>query len=155
MARREKIPGPPLLSRPDERCHLLDAPLPGQRHYVTSPVVQSATFDQGDPRLEHRRAPVQGILYHPVRVPPAPLPLLEPPYVLSPVSPVAPLPLNRLRTYHPPANVRIQSRQTDPQLLSRPPRVEIPLLHRTTSSTYYTSLDYCILICKSILIHTS
>src|SRR5919112_5948483 len=118
----EERRGHRLVTRPDQGRNLLDAPLLSEIHDVAPPVVQSATVDQGDPRLEHRRAPVQGTLHHPVRVPPAPLPLLEPPYVLGPVTPVASLPLDRLGTYHPPAHVRIQSRQTDPQLLRRPPR---------------------------------
>ena len=51
-----------------------------------------------------------GAFYHALRIPPAILPLLEPPYVFSPVTPGTPLPLDRLGTYYPPAHVRIQSR---------------------------------------------
>src|SRR5215203_1099830 len=124
----EERRGHRLVARPDKSRNLLDARLLGEIHDVTPPVVKSATVDHGDPRLEQRRAPVQCILNNPVRVPPALLPLLEPPYVFSPVTPGAPLPLNRLGTYHPPAHVRIQSRQADPQLLRSLPGTEIPLL---------------------------
>src|SRR5688572_13156186 len=137
----EERRGHSLVARPDKGRNLLDAILPGEIQDVASPVVQSATVDHGDPRFQHRRAPVQGTFYHTIRVPPALLPLLEPPHVLSPVTPVAPLPLARLGTYHPPAHVRIQSRKTDPQLLSRLPGTEIPLLpHPKASSPGYTTI---------------
>src|SRR5919107_3860 len=146
-----------LVVRPDKSRNLLDALLLGEIHDVAPPVVQPATVDHGDPGLEQRRAPVQGTLNNPLRVPPALLALLEPPYVLNPVTPVAPIPLDRLGTYHAPANIRIQSRQTDPQLLRSPPGVEIPLLpHPTASSPACTTMSpkpYYTLIIVSILIH--
>src|SRR5215208_1195092 len=123
----EERRGHRLVVRPDKSRNLLDALLLGEIHDVAPPVVQPATVDYGDPGLEQRRAPVQGTLNNPLRVPPALLPLLESPYVFSPVTPGAPIPLGRLGTYHPPAHVRIQSRKTDPQLLRSPPRTEIPL----------------------------
>src|SRR5215204_5653390 len=153
----EERRGHRLVARPDQSRNLLDALLPGECSDVAPPVVQSATVDHGDRRFQHRRAPVQGTLDNPLRVPPALLALLEPPYVLSPVTPVARLPLDRLGTYHAPANVRIQSRQTDPQLLRSPPGVEIPLLpHPTASSPGCTTMSpkpYYTLIIVSILIH--
>src|SRR5215204_912158 len=149
LGREERL-GHRLVTRPDKCRNLLDALLLGEIHDVASPVVQSATVDQGDPRLEHRHAPVQCTLHNPVRVPSALLSLLESPYVFSPVTPVAPLPLDRLGTYHPPTYVRIQSRKTDPQLLRSPPGTEIPLLpHSTTSSPGCTTIrppPYYILI---------
>src|ERR687897_2322745 len=154
---REERPGHRLVARPDQGRNLLDALLLGEIHDVAPPVVQSATVDHGDPGLEHRRAPVQGAFYHTIRVPPALLAFLEPPYVLSPVTPGAPLPLDRLGTNHPPAHVRIQSRKTDPQLLRSPPGTEIPLLpHPTTSSPGCTTIHpqpYYVLIRQSMLIH--
>src|SRR5215210_259423 len=156
---REERRGHRLVTRPDKSRNLLDALLFSEIHDVAPPVIQPATVDQGDPRLEQRRAPVQCTLHNPVRVPPALLSLLEPPYVLSPVTPGAPLPLDRLGTYHPPAYVRIQSRKTDPQLLRSPPSTEIPLLpHPRTSSPGCTTIypqPYYILIYQSILIHIS
>src|SRR5918995_4303542 len=153
----EERRGHSLVARPDEGRNLLDALLFGELHDVAPPVVKPATVDQGDPRLEHRRAPVQCALNNRFRVPPALLPLLEPPYILSPVTPGAPLPLHRLGTYHPPAHVRIQSRQTDPQLLRSPPGTEIPLLpHPITSSPGCTTIrpqPYYVLIRQSMLIH--
>src|SRR5215217_6697254 len=153
----EERRGHRLITRPDQGRNLLDALLLSEIHDVAPPVVQSVTVDQGDPRLEHRRAPVQGTLDNPIRVPPALPAFLEPPYVFSPVTPVAPLPLDRLGTYHPPAHVRIQSRQADPQLLRSPPGAEIPLLpHPKASTPGCTTIPlqpYYILIITSILIH--
>src|SRR5215208_6160663 len=147
----EKRRGHRLVARPDQGRNLLDALLLGEIHDVAPPVVKPATVDHGDPRPKHRRAPVQGTLNNPIRVPPAFLPLLEPPYVLSPVTPGAPLPLDRLGTYHPPAHVRIQSRKTDPQLLRSPPGTEIPLLHLTTSFAIPGALPETVLYLDSLI----
>src|SRR4028119_2206772 len=108
------------------------------------------------PRAPHTpppRPPTHRPLGPPLRVSPPLLAFLEGPHILGPVASAPPPPLSHLGPDHPPAHVRVQRRQTHPQLRRRLPRRQIaPLPQVTSSESPATPVPYNILICGSRLI---
>ena len=89
-------------------------------------IVEAPAFDQRQGGRQHRRSPVQSRIHHLLRITPHLLTLFEPLHIFGMIAPRPLAGIRKLRPQQSPADIRIERRKADAQLLRDFRRAHVP-----------------------------